>query len=225
MCGRFAQRSPAKKVAKQFKVEEVPPLAERYNVAPAQMILGIREEGRAREATFFKWGLVPRWAKDPGIGNKLINARSETVEEKPSFRGAFRRRRCIIPADGFYEWKREAGRKHPFYFRMRDERPFGFAGLWERWEGEGGEAINSCTILTTEANKILSPVHDRMPIILDPENYSLWLEGDERDRELLRGLLRPYPATEMVGYPVSTLVNSPSNGGAELIEEARLNLA
>lgn len=225
MCGRFAQRSPAKKVVKQFKVKEVPPLAERYNVAPAQMILGIRGESGAREAMFFKWGLVPRWAKDPGIGNKLINARSETVEEKPSFREAFRRRRCIIPADGFYEWKREAGRKQPFYFRMRDERPFGFAGLWEWWEGEGGEAINSCTILTTEANKILGPVHDRMPVILDPENYSLWLEGDERDRGLLRELLRPYPATEMVGYPVSTLVNSPSNGGAELIEEARLNSA
>jgi putative SOS response-associated peptidase YedK len=223
MCGRFAQRSPAKKIAKQFKVEEVPPLAERYNVAPAQMILGIREEGDAREATFFKWGLVPRWAKDPSIGNKLINARSETVEEKPSFREAFRRRRCIIPADGFYEWKREAGRKQPFFFKLKDERPFGFAGLWDRWEGEGGQVINSCTILTTEANGVLRPVHDRMPVILHPEDYELWLEGGER--ALLRELLRPYPEEEMTGHPVSSSINSPQNQGTELIERADINSA
>jgi putative SOS response-associated peptidase YedK len=225
VCGRFAQKSPAKKVAKQFKVEEVPPLAERYNVAPTQAILGIREGGGAREATFFKWGLVPRWAKDPAIGNKLINARSETVTEKPSFREAFARRRCLIPADGFYEWQRSGGRKLPFFFRMRDESPFGFAGLWERWEGEGGEVIDSCTILTTEANKVLRPVHDRMPVIVHPEDYSLWLEGDERERTLLMELLRPYPAEEMAGYPVSPLVNSPNNRGAELIEEVQVNSA
>jgi putative SOS response-associated peptidase YedK len=212
MCGRFAQKSPAKKIAKQFKVEEVPPLAERYNVAPTQMILGIREEGVTREATFFKWGLVPRWAKDPGIGNKLINARSETVEEKPSFREAFRRRRCIIPADGFYEWKREGGRKQPFFFKLKDERPFGFAGLWDRWEGEDGKVINSCTILTTEANDVLRPIHDRMPVILHPEDYGRWLGGEERERALLRELLCPYPEKEMTGYPVSQAVNSTRAG-------------
>lgn len=224
MCGRFAQRSPARKVAKQFGVEEVPPLAERYNVAPAQMILGIRGEGGAREATFFKWGLVPRWAKDPGIGNKLINARSETVEEKPSFREAFSRRRCIIPADGFYEWKREARRKQPFFFRMRDERPFGFAGLWERWEGEG-EVINSCTILTTEANEVLRPVHDRMPVILHLEDYELWLDGDPRRPDLMKDLLRSYPEEKMVGYPVGSSVNSPRNQGAGLVERMTVNSA
>lgn len=225
MCGRFAQKTPAKKVAKQFKVEEVPPLAERYNVAPTQTVLGVREQGGVREAMFFKWGLVPRWAKDPAIGNKLINARSETVTEKPSFREGFARRRCLIPADGFYEWQRSGGRKQPFFFRMRDEGPFGFAGLWERWEGEGGEVIDSCTILTTEANEILRPVHDRMPVIVHPEDYSLWLEGDERERILLMELLRPYPAEEMAGYPVSLLVNSPNNRGAELIEEVQVNSA
>lgn len=225
MCGRFAQKSPAKKIAKQFKVEEVPPLTERYNVAPTQMILGIRGEGDAREATFFKWGLVPRWAKDPGIGNKLINARSETVEEKPSFREAFSRRRCIIPADGFYEWKRESGRKQPFFFRLKDERPFGFAGLWDRWEGAGGQVINSCTVLTTEANTVLRPVHDRMPVILHPEDYELWLGGCERDRTLIRELLRPYPEGEMTGYPVGSAVNSTRGGGPELIVEAPLNSA
>ena len=225
MCGRFAQRSPARKVAKQFEVEEVPPLTERYNVAPAQMILGIRGEDGAREAMFFKWGLVPCWAKDPSIGNKLINARSETVEEKPSFREAFRQRRCIIPADGFYEWKREDGRKQPFFFKLKDERPFGFAGLWDRWEGEGEQIINSCTILTTEANGVLRPVHDRMPVILHPEDYASWLESGEQERALLKELLRPYPVNDMVGHPVSALVNSPSNSGPELIEEAQLNSA
>src|SRR5215218_516689 len=225
MCGRFAQRSPARKVAKQFEVEEVPPLTERYNVAPAQMILGIRGEDGAREAMFFKWGLVPCWAKDPSIGNKLINARSETVEEKPSFREAFRQRRCIIPADGFYEWKREDGRKQPFFFKLKDERPFGFAGLWDRWEGEGEQIINSCTILTTEANGVLRPVHDRMPVILHPEDYASWLESGEQERALLKELLRPYPVNDMVGHPVSALVNSPSNSGPELMEEPQLNSA
>jgi putative SOS response-associated peptidase YedK len=131
----------------------------------------------------------------------------------------------LIPADGFYEWQRSGGRKLPFFFRMRDESPFGFAGLWERWEGEGGEVIDSCTILTTEANKVLRPVHDRMPVIVHPEDYSLWLEGDERERTLLMELLRPYPAEEMAGYPVSPLVNSPNNRGAELIEEVQVNSA
>ena len=157
------------------------------------------------------------------MGARLINARSETVAEKPSFRQAFRQRRCIIPADGFYEWQRAEGRKQPFFFRMRDESPFGFAGLWERWEGEGGEVLDSCTILTTEANEVLGPVHDRMPVIIHPEDYGLWLTAGERERPTLRDLLRPYPEDEMAGYPVSMLVNSPSNRGAGLINEAPLN--
>ena len=222
MCGRFAQKSPAKKIAKQFKVEEVPPLVERYNVAPAQMILGIREVDDTREATLYKWGLVPRWAKDPGIGNKLINARSETVEEKPSFREAFRRRRCIIPADGFYEWKREGGWKQPFFFRLREDRPFGFAGLWETWEGEG-HTITSCTILTTEANEVLRPVHERMPVILHPEDYELWLDADVRKLNLVKEVLRPYPASEMASHPVGIAINSPRSQGAALIERIPLN--
>ena len=225
MCGRFAQRSDPKRLAKEFKVAEVPKVEARYNIAPTQEILAVRELGDEREMAFFKWGLVPSWAKDVSMGARLINARSETVEEKPSFREAFKKRRCIIPADGFYEWQRTGGKKQPFFFRMRDERPFGFAGLWERWEGEGVQAINSCTILTTEANEVLRPVHDRMPVILHPDDYSLWLDGDERERALLGELLRPYPAEEMVGYPVSTLVNSPGNKGSGLIEEVQLNSA
>jgi len=225
MCGRFAQRSDPKRLAKEFKVAEVPQAEPRYNLAPTQNILGVRTVSDEREMIFFKWGLIPSWAKDTSMGARLINARSETVEEKPAFRQAFKQRRCIIPADGFYEWQRTSGKKQPFFFRMRDERPFGFAGLWERWEGEEGQPINSCTILTTEANEVLRPVHDRMPVILHTDNYSLWLEGDERERALLTELLRPYPVKEMVGYPVSTLVNSPGNKGAELIEEVQLNSA
>jgi putative SOS response-associated peptidase YedK len=158
-------------------------------------------------------------------GARLVNARSETVREKPSFREALKQRRCIIPADGFYEWERTGGKKQPFFYRMQDERPCGLAGLWERWEGTGGEVIHSCTILTTGANEILRPVHDRMPVILHPEEYSLWLEADARERESLMELLRPYPAKEMVGYPVSASINSPRNQGAELIERAPVNSA
>jgi putative SOS response-associated peptidase YedK len=225
MCGRFAQRSDPKRLAKEFKVTEVPEVEARYNIAPTQDILAVRELADGREMTFLKWGLIPSWSKDTSIGARLINARSETVEEKPSFRQAFKERRCIIPADGFYEWQRANGKKQPFFFQMRDESPFGFAGLWERWEGAGREAINSCTILTTEAKEVLRPVHDRMPVILHPEEYSLWLEAEEREREQLRELLRPYPAEEMIGYPVSPLVNSTRNKGPELIGALPLNSA
>lgn len=217
MCGRFAQRSPSKKIAEKFKVEEVPPLVERYNVAPAQQVLGIRESSGAREAAFFKWGLVPGWAKDAAIGNKLINARSETVTEKPSFRGAFARRRFLVPSDGFFEWSRRGDRKRPFYFHMRDGEPFAIAGLWERWEGEG-EPLETCTLLTTEANELLAPHHDRMPVILRPEDYEAWLDADLQRPELLTPLLRPYPYEGMAAYAVSMRVNSPSNDGPSCVE-------
>ena len=216
MCGRFAQKSPAKKVSGQFKVGEVPPLAERYNVAPTQSVLALREPDE-REAVFLKWGLVPRWAKDPGIGNKLINARAETVAEKPSFREAFSRRRCLVPLDGFYEWSRRGDRKRPFYFHMRDGEPFAVAGLWERWEGGGG-SLEICTLLTTEANGLLAPYHDRMPVIVRPEDYDLWLDADVRRPELLLPLLRPYSDDGLTAYAVSPVVNSPSNDSARCVE-------
>lgn len=225
MCGRYAQRTDPKRLAKEFKVAEVLNAEPRYNIAPTQEVLAVRESPEGREMTLYKWGLVPSWAKDASIGAKLINARSETVTEKPSFRDAFKRRRCVIPADGFYEWQRAGGRKQPFFFRMRDERPFGFAGLWERWEGEGGKVINSCAILTTEANEVLRPVHDRMPVILHPDDYELWLGGDVRKLDLVREMLRPYPSEEMTGYPVGVSVNSPSSQGAGLIERTAVNSA
>ncbi|HEX8177252.1 MAG TPA: SOS response-associated peptidase [Pyrinomonadaceae bacterium] len=219
MCGRFAQRTDTKRVAKWFGVEEVPELEPRYNIAPTQEILGVSETEDGREMSFYKWGLIPSWAKDTSMGARLINARSETVREKPSFRQAFKQRRCIIPADGFYEWQRTDGRKQPFFFLMRDESPFGFAGLWEQWKGEEGQVINSCTILTTTANEVLRPVHDRMPVILHPDDYSLWLDHDTRKLEMVEDLLRPYPADEMASYPVSTLINSPRSQGERLIEQ------
>jgi putative SOS response-associated peptidase YedK len=169
-------------------------------------------------------GLIPSWSRDTSIGGRLINARSETVEEKPSFRQAFKQRRCLIPADGFYEWQRTGGKKQPFFFRMRDESPFGFAGIWERWKGKDGEAINSCTILTTQANEVLLPVHDRMPVILHGDDYELWFDEDVRKLDLVKEMLRPFPASEMVGYPISTLINSPRNQGAELVEQMAVAL-
>ena len=225
MCGRYTLRTAAEEIAAAFGVEEMPAVEARYNIAPTQSVLSIRQSPGGREARWLKWGLIPSWAKDTAMGARLINARSETVAEKPAFREAFKQRRCLIPADGFYEWQRRDGKKQPFYFRLRDERPFGFAGLWEKWRSPEGEVIESCAILTTEANELLRPVHDRMPVILHPEDYQLWLEEDARQRALLKELLRPYPAEEMLAYPVSATVNSPSNQGRSLIEELPLNSA
>ena len=225
MCGRFAQRTNARRLSEEFKVREVPEVEPRYNVAPTQEILSIRQAEDEREAVFLKWGLIPSWAKDASIGAKLINARSETVTEKPSFREAFKKRRCIIPADGFYEWQRTGGRKQPYYFGLKDGNLFGFAGLWEKWRTPEGESLETCSILTTEANETLSTVHDRMPVILHAESYDLWLDDDERHQELRKELLRPYPASEMTAHPVSTAINSPGNQGATLIERAAVNSA
>jgi putative SOS response-associated peptidase YedK len=225
MCGRFSQRTDSKRIAEYFEVTEVPRVEPRYNIAPTQNILGISVSEDGREAAYYKWGLIPSWAKDVSMGARLINARSETVTEKPSFREAFKRRRLIIPADGFYEWQRAGDRKQPFFFHMRDDSPFGFAGLWDRWKSETGEVIESCTILTTEANEVLRPIHDRMPVILHAEDYQLWLDDDLRKSSLREELLRPFPASEMEAYPVSPSINSPRNQGASLIERATINSA
>lgn len=225
MCGRFAQRTSPKTLAKQFKVSEVPSVEARYNIAPTQHILAVQETPDGREMKWLKWGLVPSWAKDASMGARLINARSETVAEKPAFRDAFKRRRCLIPADGFYEWQRTADKKQPYFFQLKEEQLFGFAGLWERWKDEDGKVLETCTILTTEANEVLALVHNRMPVILHSDDYDLWLDEDERKQELLKDLLQPYPASEMISYPVSTLVNSPRNKGADLIEQLPINSA
>ncbi len=223
MCGRFALRTPVKSLAKQFQVTEVPNVEARSNIAPTQNILAVQETLDGREMKLLKWGLVPSWAKDASMGARLINARSETVAEKPAFRDAFKRRRCLIPSDGFYEWQRTESKKQPYFFQLKDGQPFSFAGLWDKWRGEDGNVIESCTILTTIANEVLAPVHDRMPVILHAEDYELWLDADERKYELLEDLMHPYPASEMTAYPVSTQVNSARHQGAELIEELKIN--
>jgi putative SOS response-associated peptidase YedK len=185
----------------------MPDLTPRYNVAPTQQIGVVRTADGQRELSFMQWGLVPRWAKDPKIGSQMINARAETAAEKPAFRDAFRKRRCLVVADGFYEWKKTGGKtKQPFYIRMKDHRPFGFAGLWERW----GE-LESCTILTTRPNELCASVHDRMPVILSPNDYDQWLDQQVTDAAALQPLLDPYPSDEMAADPVGTHVNSVRN--------------
>jgi putative SOS response-associated peptidase YedK len=218
MCGRFSLGATIQ-VAQLFGLPNWPETAPRYNIAPSQKVPTViqnRETG-TREFRPFRWGLVPSWAKDPAIGNRLINARSETAAAKPAFRSPLQERRCLILADGFYEWKREESRKQPYYIKLRDGAPFAFAGLWDQWLPPGGPPLETCTIVTTTPNDVVQPLHDRMPVILPSASYSLWLDPHLRDIEPLQALLRPYAAEEMVAYPVSTRVNNPANDSADLI--------
>ena len=178
---------------------------------------------RDRQFKLFRWGLIPSWAKDISIGAKLINARAETLQEKPSFRESFKRRRCLIVADGFYEWKKQAGKKQPFYFRLENTEPFAFAGLWDRWHSPDGDVLETCTIITTEANQLAATVHDRMPVILSPDSYDRWLDPKHQTSANLESLLRPYPTTEMTAYLVSPSVNSPTHDQPDCV--APLNTA
>lgn len=194
----------------------------RYNIAPTQPIGIVRFNAQAGtpEWALTAWGLVPSWSKDPTIGSRMINARAETAAEKPSFRAAFRRRRCLIPVDGFYEWQKQGSRKQPYFINMEDDAPFAFAGLWEYWEGADGSALETSTILTTEPNALMATLHNRMPVILEPDDYALWLGTPEDDRKglsLLQHLLRPYPPDRMRAVPVSTYVNTPRNEGPDCI--------
>jgi putative SOS response-associated peptidase YedK len=223
MCGRFTLTTPAAVWAALFELDSVPPLGPRYNIAPTQPVAAVRSTARPQEETpeqddpeagtgsghefaLLRWGLVPHWAKEPDLkGRTLINARAETVAEKPSFRDSFRFRRCLVVADGFYEWQPAGARKQPYWIRLDSEAPFAFAGLWDRWTGES-ESLESCTILTTEANEGLRPLHDRMPVILAPLNYEAWIDPDTSQREL-ESLLVPYPSESMTFHPVSIHVN------------------
>jgi putative SOS response-associated peptidase YedK len=219
MCGRFTLNQPAEALAHIFHVQQVLDLAAKYNIAPTQMVATVLHKigNDKREFQQLRWGLIPSWAKDLGIGAKLINARAETAAEKPSFRSAFKHRRCLVLADGFYEWQRQQGKKQPFYFRLQDGQPFAFAGLWETWQSSSNEEITSCTILTTAANELLQPIHDRMPVILEQQDYDLWLNPQVQTPQLLQQLLRPYPAPAMTAYPVSTLVNNPRHNSPECV--------
>ena len=216
MCGRFSQSLAGDAIAEAFQLAEVPDWQPRYNIAPTQTIPAIVATAKGdRHFKPFRWGLIPSWSKDPAIGAKMINARSETVAEKPSFRSAFKQHRCLILANGFYEWCKQSGKKQPFYFRLSDGSPFAFAGLWERWQAPEGDVLETCTILTTEANPLVAQVHERMPVILPTDCYEQWLDPAFQQSEPLQALLRPYDAERMSTYPVSLSVNSPWNDAPE----------
>ncbi|MFO0946814.1 MAG: SOS response-associated peptidase [Planctomycetota bacterium] len=216
MCGRFTLRSSPKLVAEIFELPTLPLFEARYNIAPTQMVGAIRLNDE-RHYDQLRWGLVPSWAKDLSFGAKTINARSETITEKPAFRNAFQRRRCLIVADGFYEWQKTGKTKQPMYILMKDERPFAFAGLWERWRGDN-ELVESCTILTTTANSLLNKLHDRMPVILSSEDYNSWLDPECDPQRTLVPLLRPFPDEKMKMYPVSSQVNNARHETADCVE-------
>jgi putative SOS response-associated peptidase YedK len=218
MCGRFTLHLPPELLAEIFGLLEIPVYPARYNIAPTQKVAVIRCVGDGRNRLdFFRWGLVPSWAKDLGIGNKMINAKAETVHEKAAFRHAIRHRRCLVPASGFFEWRHEGKGKIPLYVRLKNGSPMVFAAIWESWKSPEGETVESCAVLTTSSNELIEPLHDRMPVILHPEEYRLWLDPEISDPAKLRHLYRPYPPDQMVMYPVSPLVNSPRNDTPDLI--------
>ena len=217
MCGRFSLVADTDELAERFEFDGSGlTYAPGYNIAPSQMALTVKNED-ARRASFMRWGLIAAWAKSPSLGSRMINARAETVAEKPSFRTALTRRRCLVLADGFYEWQRTEGRKRPMRITLKSREPFAFAGLWDTWRDPKGASITSCTIITTAANDLLSPVHDRMPVILPRGLESFWLDQHVQDHVPLTDVLAPYPSAAMEAYEVSSLVNSPSNNGPEVL--------
>ncbi len=217
MCGRFTLRTSGAALAEQFQLAEVPDLAPHYNIAPTQEVAVIRATAAGRKLDFLRWGLIPAWAKDPSIGARMINARAETVAEKPAFRTAFKQRRCLVIADGFYEWQGTGKQKQPFYFQVDGGQAFAFAGLWETWKNPEGQLVETCTVLTTEANELVRPVHERMPVILPADAYAPWLDPQLHDVGALQQLLRAYPPQEMNAYPVGTRVNRVTHDDAACI--------
>lgn len=222
MCGRFTLTTPAEVVAEYFQLVENPPLEPRFNIAPTQPVAAVRLAEGERRCDMLHWGLVPFWADDPAFGNRLINARADGVASKPSFRTPFKKRRCLILADGFYEWQKVSGskQKQPFYIRLRGHRPFAFAGLWEHWEGKDGSVIDSCTIITTDPNELMQPIHDRMPVILPADAHQEWIDPQNQDAAALHQMLLPFSAQEMEAFPVSTKVNRPTCDAPGCIEPA-----
>jgi len=213
MCGRFALKNPnALKAA--FELKEMPDLRPRYNIAPSQDIAIIRADASGRHLSLAHWGLIPSWAKEADSGYSTINARAETVDTKPTFRAPFKRHRCIIPTDGFYEWREEGGIKIPHHIGMKDGSPFALAGLWDVWKGPQGE-VTSCSIIVTGANQFMSPLHDRMPVILNPHDYERWLDPDNLDSANLKSLLVPAPEDWLAEWPVSRGLNNPRHEGPD----------
>lgn len=221
MCGRYTLSSPGDEVALLFDLPEVPQLPLRYNLAPTQesAVVRVVAPGEPRRLDFLRWGLIPYWAKEAAIGNRMINARSEGVAEKPAFKHSFRKKRCLIPADGFYEWKKEGKVKQPFLIHRIDRKPFAFAGLWSVWrDPEKGIPVETFTILTTSPNDLMRPLHDRMPVIIPPESFELWLDPKVEDPEKLQPLLAPLVPDGFEAFPVSRAVNSPAHDAADCIE-------
>ena len=236
MCGRYTSTSSVAELAKVFEVDEVraEPMEPRYNVAPTVPVYAValsrprgdEDKGPRRALGTFRWGLVPSWAKDASVGNRMINARAEGITEKPAYRRAVARRRCLIPADAFYEWQRRTGRegrpagKLPYAVRRRDGQPMALAGIWEVWhdpEDEGADAVRSCAIVTTSANKLMAPIHDRMPVIVEPGDWAAWLDP-ETDMAVVEGLMKPAGARILEAYAVSTQVNKVTNDGPHLLD-------
>ncbi len=219
MCGRFTLTVDTAQLQEAFPGVEIPDgIAPRYNIAPTQPVAVIPNEEH-KKLDFYVWGLIPSWAKDPEIGSRMINARAETLADKPAFRTAFHRRRCLIPASGFYEWRQEPGSraKTPIYVQLESGEPFALAGLWEIWNSSDGSLIKSCTIITTEPNPLLERIHNRMPVIVRPKDYNRWLDPKELKTQDLHDILTPYPAIEMIAHPVSRMVNSPDNDQPECV--------
>jgi putative SOS response-associated peptidase YedK len=222
MCGRYTLTSSGEDLALAFELPELPFLPPRYNMAPTQQaaVVRVTEPGGPRHLDLLKWGLIPYWAKEASIGNRLINARAESVAEKPAYRTSFKKKRCLVATDGFYEWKKEGKAKQPYLIRRADHKPFAFAGLWSSWRDQehGGQIVETFTILTTSPNDLMRPLHDRMPVILSKENFDLWLDPRMEDAETLQSLLVPYAAPDFEAFPVSRAVNSPANDFAGCIE-------
>lgn len=223
MCGRYTLGRSTKEILQRYAIQQVNfDTDARYNIAPSQMVPAVFECNGERTMQMLKWGLVPGWVKDLKKHKPLINARAESLAEKPSFKQALAKRRCIIPADGFFEWTGSAANRIPMYIRMASGKPFSFAGIWEQWVSSSGEVIRSCAIITVAANELVSSIHDRMPAILCPEDESLWLSTEQRDLSKIVAVLKPFPADQMIASPVSRVVNSPAKDSPECIEPAEL---
>jgi len=218
MCGRYTITSAPEAIRALFRYPEQPNFPSRYNVAPTQPIPIVRLAEGKRQFALVRWGLLPSWVKDPKTFTLLINARGESVIDKPAFRAAMKRRRCLIPADGFYEWKAVAGRKQPYFVRLKSGAPMAFAGLWETWTGPNGEELETAAIVTTNANRALAPIHERMPVILAPEAFDLWLNCADVDATTAAALIAPAPENLLEAYEVSTAVNRTANDNPKLVE-------
>ncbi|SDT43271.1 Putative SOS response-associated peptidase YedK [Paenibacillaceae bacterium GAS479] len=220
MCGRYTLVITLEELMRRFLIGDttIPFHSPQYNIAPSQMVLAVISDGKHNRLGELKWGLVPPWAEDPKIGFRMLNARAETAAAKPAFREPLRRKRCLIPADGFYEWQKSGTGKQPMRITLKNGEPFAMAGLYETWISPTGEKLSTCTVLTTEPNELMRPIHDRMPVILQREDESIWLDRNIQEPSRLQGLLAPFPAEQMTAYPVGREVGNVRHDSPSCIE-------